>query len=83
MSDTTETVAEYVGEDGRTYQIDHLGICYPSQRGEYAVYCEDRQVADFLAFGTLLKPEFQPPLPSTTDLIEMAKRAVCEARDDE
>ena len=78
MSDTTETVAEYV-EDGRTYQIDHLGICHPSQRGEYAVYCDDRQVADFLAFNTLLKPEFQPPLPSAAELIEMAKAAV---RDD-
>lgn len=78
MSDTTETVATYE-EHGRTYQIDHLGICYPSQRGEYAVYCDDRQVAEFLAFGTLLRPEFQPPLPSTAQLIEMAKAAV---RDD-
>ncbi|MEV0584068.1 hypothetical protein [Nonomuraea sp. NPDC050310] len=79
MSDTTETVAEYVGEDGRTYQIDHLGIGYPSQRGEYAVYCDGQMVADFLAFGTLLKPEFQPPLPDTSELIEMAKRALADA----
>lgn len=82
MSDNTETVAEYVGEDGRTYEIDHLGIGYPSQRGEYAVYCEGRMVADFLAFDTLLKPEFQPPLPGTPELIEMAKRAVAEALSD-
>ncbi|MGW4406548.1 hypothetical protein ACWEJ6_21140 [Nonomuraea sp. NPDC004702] len=82
MSDTTEMVAEYVGEDGRTYQIDHLGIGYPSQRGEYAVYCEDRMVADFLAFNTLLKPEAQPPLPSTGELIEMAKAAVRDAAKD-
>lgn len=79
MSDTTETVAEYL-EDGRTYQIDHLGIGYPSQRGEYAVYCEDRQVAEFLAFGTLLRPEAQPPLPGTAELIAMAKQAVADVQ---
>ncbi|GAA3172368.1 hypothetical protein [Nonomuraea salmonea] len=79
---TSETVAQYEGDDSRTYEIDHLGIGTPSHRGEYAVYCEGQQVADFMAFGTLLKPECQPPLPSTPELIAMAKQAVREAKED-
>jgi hypothetical protein len=57
MSDTTEMVASYE-QDGRTYQIDHLGICYPSQRGDYAVYCDDMQVAEFTPGGlSVVLPE--------------------------
>lgn len=79
-NDTTEMVASYE-LNGRTYQIDHLGIGFPSQRGEYAVYCDGVMVADFLAFGTLLRLECQPPLPDTPELIEMAKLAVAEAEE--
>jgi hypothetical protein len=77
----TETVA-FFSYQGRRYEIDHLGICYPRQRGEYAVYCGGKQVAEFLAFNTLLKPEYQPPLPGTDELIALAKQAVIEAEED-
>ncbi|MEU0237752.1 hypothetical protein ABZ234_08675 [Nocardiopsis sp. NPDC006198] len=75
-TDNIETVASYT-EDGLTYEIDHLGITHPTQRGEYAVYLDGRQVAEFLAWGTFLVPEAQPEeLPPPGDLIDMARRAV-------
>ncbi len=72
--DTTEMVASYE-EDGRTYQIDHLGICYASQAGDYAVYRDGEHVAEF-------RPGFAPVLPedlTPDELIQLAKEAVADA----
>lgn len=76
-----EVIATY--EDGAmVYEIDHLGIAYPSQWGEFAVYLcgTNEQVAEFAIPESALKPEFRPAdLPVTTgELIELAKAAVRE-----
>jgi hypothetical protein len=73
--DTTETVATYRGDDGKEYEIDHLGICYPSQRGDYAVYCDGEHVAEFSPGGLVFLPEDL----DTSELIRFAKEAVAEA----
>lgn len=72
--DTTETVATYE-QDGSEYQIDHLGICYPSQAGDYAVYRDGEQVAEFTPGPGLVLPEEI----DTDELIEFAKQAVANA----
>lgn len=73
-NDTTEMVASYE-QDGRTYQIDHLGICYPSQRGDYAVYCDGEHLAEFTpGFFSVVLPEDI----DTSELIALAKQAVAE-----
>jgi len=41
-----ETVAAFE-HDGSTYEIDHLGIGSASQWGEFAVYCDGGEVAEF------------------------------------
>lgn len=77
-----ETIATY--EDGAmVYEIDHLGIAYPSQWGEFAVYIcgsASEQVAEFAIPESALKAECRPAeLPVTTEqLIELAKAAVRE-----
>ncbi len=35
MNDNTETVITFTHDDGRTIEIDHLGIAYPENRGEF------------------------------------------------
>lgn len=73
-SDTTEMVAFYY-EDGHTYQIDHLGICNPSQAGDYAVYRDGEQVAEFSGgLGVVLPEDLTPH-----QLIAMARHAVADA----
>jgi hypothetical protein len=84
MSDT-ETILTYEA-DGLTYEIDHLGIGRPGgshdldhgQWGEFAVYCDGEQVAEFAIEESILKPEFRPAeLPVTDEeLIRLAKEAV-------
>jgi hypothetical protein len=69
-TDNTETVATF-DHDGKTYEIDHLGILYPSQAGEYAVYCEGRQLTTFV-------PEDDGP--SDAQLIAEAKIALADPR---
>lgn len=94
MSDTeiNETIATFK-QGGKTYEIDHLGIARPSdtcplghgQWGEFAVYCDGKQVAEFAIEESALKPEFRPAeLPVTNEeLIELAKQALAldEAHD--
>jgi hypothetical protein len=73
--DTTETIATFT-HDGRTYEIDHLGITHPdTQWGEYAVFCGDRMVSVF-DHGANLKPEYRLAEPTTDEVIAMAKRAL-------
>lgn len=87
MNDPSETILTYQA-DGKTYEIDHLGIGRPGgshdldhgQWGEFAVYCGDRMVASFAIEESALKPEFRPAaLPvSDDDLIRLARQAVAE-----
>jgi hypothetical protein len=91
-TDTTETVATFT-RDGKTYEIDHLGIDRPGgshdldhgQWGEFQVYCAGKSVAYFAIEESALKPAFRPAeLPVTTeDLIRLAREAVAieEAHD--
>jgi hypothetical protein len=48
-----ETVAGFE-HDGSTYEIDHLGIGSASQWGEFAVYCDGQEVAQFTLAGPAL-----------------------------
>lgn len=78
-TDNTETVAAF-DHDGASYEIDHLGITHPDQRGEYAIYRDGQQVGEFLAWGTYLRPEAQPTdLPSEAELIALARQALADA----
>lgn len=76
--DTTETVATYT-KNGRTYEIDHLGIGFPRQYGEFAVYSGGRMVAGFETRAAGHLPEHRPALPDEAELIRLAKQAVKEA----
>lgn len=75
---STEVVARYE-HDGRTYEIDHLGIARDNQYGEFAVFCRDVQVADFTTAAAGYLPEHRPQLPDTDTLIGLAKQAVADA----
>lgn len=70
--DTTETVATYT-DGGETYEIDHLGICYPSQAGTYAVYRDGEHLAEFVPGGLAV---VLPDDIDTAELIDLAKTAV-------
>ena len=72
-----ETIATYkLG--GKTYEIDHLGCAVDAQWGDFAVYCNDVQLAEFSIPESMLKPEFRPAeLPVTNEeLIRLAREAV-------
>jgi hypothetical protein len=72
----SETVATYAVA-GKTYEIDHLGINYPGQWGEFAVYCDGQQAG---YFGVEVRA---PELPTIYDLIILAVQAVGEESEDE
>lgn len=62
-----------------TYEIDHLGIAYDSQWGQFAVYASRaeggaEQVASFAIPESMLKPEYRPAhLPVTkNELVYLA-----------
>jgi hypothetical protein len=82
-TDTDETVATYTVA-GKTYEIDHLGINYPEQWGEYAVYCDGQQLTTFgieeMCLAAVRSPEL---MPTTDDLIKLAVQAVAEDTGDE
>lgn len=76
----TETVATYEHE-GRTYEIDHLGIGHPdTQMGYYAVYQDGQQIADFSAGVqlSLTSVQFADAPADDEQLIAMAREAVAE-----
>jgi hypothetical protein len=76
MTDNSETVARFsVGS--ASYEIDHLGIAFDSQYGEYAAYCGDEQVGSFDTEAAGWNPEHRPPLPDTEALIALARQEVC------
>jgi hypothetical protein len=75
-----ETVVEYVDDKGDSFGVDHLGIGHPeTQWGEFAVYRNGVQLAEFAVPDAALKPEFRKGLPSLGELVELAKQAVAEA----
>jgi hypothetical protein len=72
-----ETVAAFE-HDGSTYEIDHLGIGSASQWGEFAVYCDDEEVAEFTLAESVPRPGPRPAgLPVYADeLVRLARRAL-------
>lgn len=71
-----ETIMTYE-DSGKTYEIDHLGVAVGAQWGEFAVYCDEVQVAEFAIPESALKPEFRPDsLPPDEELIGLAREAV-------
>lgn len=81
-TDTTETVATFT-HDGRTYQIDHLGIAVAAQYGEYAVYQDGNQIAAFEVEDAYAATEHRKGLPDSAELIELGVNAVIDAADED
>ena len=72
-----ETVASFE-HDGSTYEIDHLGIGSGSQWGEFEVYCDGEEVAEFTLAELVLRPGSRPAgLPVSADeLVRLARQAL-------
>ena len=72
-----ETVASFE-HDGSTYEIDHLGIGSGSQWGEFEVYCDGEEVAEFTLAESVLRPGSRPAgLPVSADeLVGLARQAL-------
>jgi hypothetical protein len=72
-----ETVAVFE-HDGSTYEIDHLGMGFGSQWGEFAVYCDGEEVAEFAIAESVLRPGSRPAgLPVSADeLVRLARQAL-------
>ena len=71
------TVAAFE-HDGGTYEIDHLGIGSGSQWGEFAVYWDGEEVAEFAIAGPVRRPGSRPAgLPVCADeLVRLARQAL-------
>ena len=71
------TVAAFE-HDGGTCEIDHLGIGSGSQWGEFAVYCDGGEVAEFAVAGPVRRPGSRPAaLPACADeLVRLARQAL-------
>jgi hypothetical protein len=72
-----ETVASFE-HDGSTYEIDHLGIGSGSQWGEFEVYCDGEEVAEFTLAESALRLGSRPAgLPVSADeLVRLARQAL-------
>jgi hypothetical protein len=72
-----QTVAAFE-HDGSTYEIDHLGLGSGSQWGEFEVYCDGEEVAEFTLAESALRPGSRPAgLPVSADeLIQLARQAL-------
>ena len=72
-----ETVAVFE-HDGSTYEIDHLGNGSSSQWGEFAVYCDGEEVAEFAIAGSVLRPGSRPAGPPVCadELVRLARQAL-------
>jgi len=71
------TVASFE-HDGSTYEIDHLGISSRSQWGEFEVYCDGEEVAEFTLAESALRLGSRPAgLPVSADeLVRLARQAL-------
>ena len=71
------TVAAFE-HDGSTYEIDHLGTGPGSQWGEFAVYRDGGEVAEFAIAESVLRPGSRPAgLPVSADeLVRLARQAL-------
>jgi len=72
-----ETVASFE-HDGSTYEIDHLGIGSGSQWGEFEVYRDGEEVAQFTLAESVPRPRSRPAgLPVSADeLVRLARQAL-------
>jgi hypothetical protein len=72
-----ETVAAFE-HDGSTYEIEHLGIDPGTRWADFAVYCDDEEVAGFAIAQSMLRPEPRPAgLPVGADeLVRLARQAL-------
>jgi hypothetical protein len=72
-----DTVAAFE-HDGSTYEIDHLGIGSGSQWGEFEVYCDGEEVAEFTLAESVLRSGSRPAgLPVSADeLVRLARQAL-------
>jgi hypothetical protein len=72
-----DTVAAFE-HDGSTYEIDHLGIGSGSQWGEFEVYCDGEEVAEFTLAESVLRSGSRPAgLPVSADeLVRLAQQAL-------
>jgi hypothetical protein len=72
-----DTVAAFE-HDGSTYEIDHLGIGSGSQWGEFEVYCDGEEVAEFTLAESVLRSGSRPAgLPVSGDeLVRLARQAL-------
>ena len=70
------TVAAFE-HDGGTYEIDHL-VGSGGQWGEFAVYCDGEEVAEFAVAGPVRRPGSRPAaLPACADeLVRLARQAL-------
>lgn len=80
VSDNTETIITFLHEDGRTIEIDHLGICHPENRGEFAIYEGDKQIGEFMLPWAIEYPDIKKhrELPDDDELIAQAKLALAD-----
>lgn len=70
-TDNTETVATFT-YNGKTYEIDHLGIGFPSQYGLFAVYCDGIQLCDFEVNDVGV----ETGIPDEAELVRLAREAL-------
>ena len=71
------TVAAFE-HDGGTYEIDHLAVGSGGGWGEFAVYCDGEEVAEFAIAGPVRRPGSRPAgLPACADeLVRLARQAL-------
>jgi hypothetical protein len=72
-----QTVAAFE-HDGSTYEIDHLGIGSGSQWGEFEVYCDGDEVAEFTLAESVIRPGSRPAglAVSADELVQLARQAL-------
>lgn len=73
---SNETIITY-RNGGQEFEIDHLGVAVDAQWGDFAVYRDGTQLAEFSIPASALRPEYRPDsLPADDELIRLAREAV-------
>lgn len=75
-----QTIICFVDDDGRTIEIDHLGVAHPESRGEFAIYHGEDQIGDFMLPWAVERTDFKAhrELPDDAELIAQAKLALVD-----